>query len=106
MKKLIIGIALLLIPTVAFAYDYKWSNYYEGVAGGDSTHLEQVKAIAVQRAHDAALIGGCSRDPYGSTHSPGTQIGQVEPPATCQCVDTVCICTDKLELVCLSKDSK
>jgi len=103
MKLFIIAPILLLIPAVAFAYDYKWSNYYEGVAGGSAKSLDQVKTLAVQRAHDAAVVGGCSRDFYGDTHSPSLQIGQIELPTTCQCVDDVCICTDKLEIVCFNK---
>lgn len=105
MKQLVIVIGLLLIPTLAFAgHDWKWSNYYEGVAGG-ALNTAPTCELAKKRAHDLAAVGSCTHDPYGSDHKDGIQVGQIELPCTCQCVDLVCICTDKLEIVCLSKEN-
>jgi len=104
MKSLLIAGLLLLIPTFAYAYDHKWSNNYVGIAGGSMQDQDSVKALAVQRAHDAATkAGGCSHNPYGDEKN-GVQVGQVELPTTCQCVDNVCICHDELEVVCLSQE--
>lgn len=99
MKSLIIVTVLLLTPSLALAFtDYPWQVTFEGVAGG--TDVSTVRALATQRAHTSA-INGCATDPYNKT--PGIQIGQVEPLAECQSVDSVCICTDKLTLYCQNK---
>lgn len=100
---------LLLVPSLAFAgHDWKWSNYYEGVAGGAASDIPfyspGICDAAKKRAHELAAAGSCTHDPYGSDHKDGVQVGQIELPCTCQCVDYVCICTDKLEIVCLSKE--
>jgi hypothetical protein len=109
MKSYIIVTALLLVPTLAYAFsmDHKWSENYEGVAGGsaqDASLAGPVCDVAEARAH-AAAKNVCQNDPYGygSKAKPGTKIGQIETPCTCQCVDNVCICTDKLEIVCFNK---
>ena len=99
MKSIIIVVALLLTPSLALGFiSYPWQTTYDGVAGG--TNVEAVKVIAMQRAHVAAA-NGCGTDPYSK--APGVQIGQVEPPAECQSVDSVCICTDKLTIFCQAK---
>jgi len=111
MKRLLIVAAVLLVPAVAFATDWKWSNYYEGVAGGrlDVLSIDNIKSVAVGRAVNLSTVvdgGACSQDPYSHTAIPGMEIGRIAPPAVCQCADGVCICTAKLEVVCLSKDTK
>ena len=105
MKSYIIAAVILLIPTLAYAFsmDHKWSDNYEGVAGGSGL-ATPICEVAKTRAH-AAATNACQKDPYGygDKAKPGTQIGQVETPCTCQCVDGVCICSDKLEIVCFNK---
>jgi hypothetical protein len=96
--------AVLLIPGLAFASDWKWSEYYEGVAGGSLKDQEATKELAVQKAHILAVGKACALSPYSLSKTPGLVIGMIEPPVTCQCVDDVCICTDKVEVVCLSQD--
>ena len=107
MKRTLLIVALLLVPALALASDFKWSNYYEGVAGGtaqDASLAGPICDIAKARAHALATAGSCANDPYGSQHKQGVQVGQIELPCTCQCSDNVCICTDKLEIVCLSQE--
>lgn len=99
MKSFMIVMALVLIPSLALAGNsFPWQNTYEGIGGG--MDMEVAKSLSIKRAHSAAAVNGCA-NPYNKT--PGVQIGQVEPPPECQCVDSVCICTDKLTLYCQEK---
>lgn len=102
MKSIVLIISLLLFPPLAIAdVPFPWQNTYNGVAGGLTSDLATIKNTAMSRAHDAA-INGCDHNPYYGNTS-GVQIGQMEPPPDCQCVDAVCICTDKLTLFCQAK---
>lgn len=100
MKSFLIVTALLLVPSLALAYDHEWSNHYEGIAGGLETNSVATCQVAQQRAHIQADKDNCK---YPFLNDQGHQIGQVER-CNCQCSDSYCICTDKLDVYCVVKD--
>lgn len=106
MKQFLLIATFLLFPSLALASDHnwRWSNYYEGIAGGNSSNQESVCKLAKARAYKLANDVNCRSDPYGNPYKNSIRIGTVELPCNCQCVDTVCICSSKLEIVCFSKE--
>lgn len=109
MKSAFIVVALLLVSSLALGYDREWSNHYEEIAAGpDPKASPQIITspticdVAHERALAKAKMDDCK---YPVTNDRGTRIGVVER-CSCQCVDNVCICTDKLDVYCIIKDTK
>jgi hypothetical protein len=95
---------LLLVPSIAIAYDREWNTHFEADAGGTRDQAETMCATAKAAANVKALTDNCLY-PYSTPAEHGDRIGQKET-CDCVCIDSVCICTDKLDIYCRIKEKK
>lgn len=99
-KTLSIVSFLLLFPATALGYDQEYTNSFEASAGG--TDQSTLCALASKRAAASATLDNCEYK-FSSPKGHGVRFGQKEI-FNLQCVDGVCICTDKLDVYCRAKE--